>query len=359
MLAHATPQDVRLFVPGRVCLFGEHSDWAGAYRRLSPDIPPGRVIIHGTEQGLHATARRAHGRLLIRSTLTDGTVYHLDMPLDPDALLAVARQGGFFSYAAGTAWYLTTFYQVDGIDIDNDETTLPVAKGLSSSAAFCVLVARAYNRVYDLRLTPRAEMEAAYQGEILTPSRCGRMDQGCAYGQRPVLMTFDGELLQTQPLAIGGTFHLLLADLGGAKDTVRILADLTAAYPTPATDVHRNVQRYLGEVNQSIVRRASVILAQGDPIALGRLMTEAQEQFDQLVAPACPSQLTAPLLHRVLDDPTVRRLSCGAKGVGSQGDGSVQFVTRDEAMRQQLADHLRDAFGMTAFTLDLKPDTRP
>jgi len=25
---------IELFVPGRVCLFGEHSDWAGSYLRL-------------------------------------------------------------------------------------------------------------------------------------------------------------------------------------------------------------------------------------------------------------------------------------------------------------------------------------
>ena len=31
-------------------------------------------------------------------------------------------------------------------------------------------------------------MEYAYQGEILTPSQCGRMDQGCAYGGKPILM---------------------------------------------------------------------------------------------------------------------------------------------------------------------------
>ena len=31
----------------------------------------------------------------------------------------------------------------------------------------------------------------AYQGEITTPSRCGRMDQGCAYGNKPILMIFD------------------------------------------------------------------------------------------------------------------------------------------------------------------------
>ncbi|MBU1950761.1 MAG: galactokinase family protein, partial [Candidatus Eisenbacteria bacterium] len=29
-------QQTQLFVPGRVCLFGEHSDWAGAYRVQNP-----------------------------------------------------------------------------------------------------------------------------------------------------------------------------------------------------------------------------------------------------------------------------------------------------------------------------------
>jgi len=28
-----------LFVPGRLCLFGEHSDWAGAYRRTHRRSP--------------------------------------------------------------------------------------------------------------------------------------------------------------------------------------------------------------------------------------------------------------------------------------------------------------------------------
>ena len=29
---------MKLFVPGRICLFGEHSDWAGGYRRINADI---------------------------------------------------------------------------------------------------------------------------------------------------------------------------------------------------------------------------------------------------------------------------------------------------------------------------------
>jgi len=89
---------------------------------------------------------------------------------------------------------------VRGLVIDNYKTDMPIKKGLSSSAAICVLTARAFNRVYDLKMTIRGEMELAYQGEITTPSRCGRMDQGCAFGDRPVLMTFDGEHLDVTEL---------------------------------------------------------------------------------------------------------------------------------------------------------------
>ena len=32
---------MRLFVPGRICLFGEHSDWAGGYRDVPTDSRKG------------------------------------------------------------------------------------------------------------------------------------------------------------------------------------------------------------------------------------------------------------------------------------------------------------------------------
>ena len=108
--------------------------------------------------------------------------------MDVAALKAVATAGGFFSYAAGVACKILTDYKVSGLEVDNYSCTLPVAKGLSSSAAVCVLVARAFNRAFELKGTTRFEMEYAYGGENLTPSRCGRMDQACAFGQRPVMM---------------------------------------------------------------------------------------------------------------------------------------------------------------------------
>lgn len=45
---------MRIFVPGRLCLFGEHSDWAGEYRRINPKIEKGYTLIVGTNQGIYA-----------------------------------------------------------------------------------------------------------------------------------------------------------------------------------------------------------------------------------------------------------------------------------------------------------------
>lgn len=342
-------------VPGRLCLFGEHSDWAGSYRRINGDLQPGQVIIAGTNQGVQARVTPHRDKLVIRSVLPDGNEPGVfEIPMERRRLLAEAESGGFYSYACGVAYHMLTFYRVQGLEVDNYHTSLPVKKGLSSSAAFSVLMARAFNRAYDLKLTVRAEMEAAYQGEILTPSRCGRMDQGCAFGRVPVLMTFNGELLQTRRLPVKGHFCMLIVDLHGQKDTIKILGDLNRAYPFATDEQSERVQEFLGPINARLVQQASELLGQGDAAALGALMTEAQALFDEYLQPACPSELSAPRLHKVLADETVRELSYGAKGVGSQGDGCAQIVARSPAERQQLAEYLHETYGMTSFPLDLQ-----
>jgi UTP-glucose-1-phosphate uridylyltransferase/mevalonate kinase len=348
------PHPAEIFVPGRVCLFGEHSDWAGGHRRTNSAIEPGVVIITGTNQGMHARCAACRGELVVRSALTDGSRTEAwRVPMELESLRREAAAGGFFSYAAGVAAYMLDFYGVDGIEIDNYRTTLPVKKGLSSSAAFCVLVARAFNQLYRLGLTTRAEIEAAYQGEIATPSRCGRMDQGCAYGQIPVQMEFDGDRLNVRTLRPGADFHLLVADLCGKKDTVRILGDLNAAYPFPKSERDREVHACLGARNRAILRRAAAALEGGDVEALGALMTEAQAVFDASLMPVC-EELRSPKLHAVLADERLAEWVTGGKGVGSQGDGCVQFVCRSAAARTQLAAYLQERRGMPCFELDIR-----
>lgn len=347
---------MQLFVPGRICLFGEHSDWAGGYRRTHPAIDRGYAIIAGTHQGVLAEVRPHPSQLIIHSTLDDGSdAGTLELPMAPEALLQTAEAGGFFSYIAGVAYEMATHFEVGGMVIDNHQTTLPVRKGLSSSAAICVLTARAFNRLYHLNLSPRGEMAYAYAGELLTGSQCGRMDQGCAYGDQPILMTFDGDRVDVEPLVLSQPLYLVIADLHATKGTKLILESLNRAFPVAVSLQQRQAQAYLGPINARIVRAAAAALQRGDAAQIGALMQEAQMCFDAALQPLCPSQLTAPKLHEVLAYAPIQPYIYGGKGVGSQGDGAVQFIVRDAAAQTQVMSILESDLGLTCLRLTLTP----
>ena len=332
---------MKIFVPGRICLVGEHSDWAGGYRRINAQIEKGYTLITGTDQGIYAEVSAHPTSLVLTSTTPDGVrTGPYEIPMEPKALLEEAQKGGYWSYIAGVAYQVLTNYHVRGLVIDNYKTDLPIKKGLSSSAAICVLAARAFNRTYDLKMTTRGEMELAYLGEITTPSRCGRMDQGCAFGNRPVLMTFDGDWLETTALQVNRPLYFVIVDLQAKKDTMEILNRLNRCFPFAENDVERGVQELLGPINKRLVNQAMQALRDSDAHRLGALMTEAQGFFDRYATPACPEELTSPVLHQVLAYEPLSPHILGGKGVGSQGDGTAQFicptVTDQEAVIQIL-----------------------
>ena len=202
---------IQLFVPGRLCLFGEHSDWAGALRASHPVLTPGHCLVTSTDQGLEAEIERLGDAFVIETVLADGSRRGPErVPLAVEGLDAAARAGSFFSYAAGVAAEVATYHDVGGLGVRVTRADLPIRRGLSSSAAVCVLVARAYNRAYGLGLSTRDEMTLAYAGERRAGSACGLMDQVCAFGRRTVFLTFDGDALDIESLRPGGTFHLLV-----------------------------------------------------------------------------------------------------------------------------------------------------
>jgi len=346
---------MKLFVPGRICLFGEHSDWAGGYRRMNADIEKGYTLICGTNQGIYAEIGPHPHSLVLSSVTPEGEkLGPVEIPMELDFLLREAQGGGFWSYICGVAYQVLLNYHVRGLVIDNFKTDLPIRKGLSSSAAICVLTVRAFNRVYDLKLTVRGEMELAYQGEITTPSRCGRMDQGCAFGNRPVLMVFDGDRLETRELQASEDMHLVVVDLKAEKNTVEILNRLNRCYPVAETEAERGVHRLLGPLNKATVHSAIDCLEKADTPGFGALMVEAQKNFDRFAAPLCPEELTAPALHRVLGYPALQPHIWGAKGVGSQGDGTAQLLVRSREAQGEVIRILETELGLSAYKLDIQ-----
>ena len=338
------------FIPGRLCLFGEHSDWAAEYRQLNPKIEFGYAIVVGTNQGIYAEVK-------VEPNLIFKTVNYsqpLELAMEEDVLLNMAKTDHFYSYVAGVAYQALTRYQVGGLAIDNYLTNLPLKKGLSSSAAICVLVARAFNQLYNLGLTLQEEMELAYWGERTTPSKCGRLDQACAYGSQPILMTFDEGHYTLEPLTVAKDLYLIIVDLAGSKDTQLILSQLNQCYPIAENTLQAQVQNYLGQINAHLVQQAVCALQQGDAAKIGNLMCQAQIEFDRCLIPACPQQLNAPILHQLLNYAPLQPYIYGGKGVGSQGDGTAQLIACNQnSQAKAIAIIHRDFPQMQCFKLNI------
>ncbi|CAM9274498.1 unnamed protein product [Scytosiphon promiscuus] len=390
----------QIFVPGRLCVIGEHTDWAAGYRDQNRAIPPGFTLVATTREGLHArVGAREDGRLVFKaatcsssaaasslptvSGLDDGDTaapggggktgaasasgggaadacLTLDVAMTEEALEGVIEAKGFFMYVAGTALVVCSKFGLfsrpssssagpeaadaaDGVTIDNHLTTLPLKKGLSSSAAVCVLVVRALCLTYGLKLTVPQVMELAHLGEAHTGSKCGRMDQCCALGGNHVAaMFFDGEdvrIYEVAPPECG--IYLVVADLNGSKDTIKMLASLNECFPHAQDGAQERVHRYVRD-NTKLAWDAVSAIERGDAEELGRAMTAAQTSFDECAIPICPSEFSSPLLHKVMSDERVKALTWGIKGVGAQGDGSVQMLARGKQEQEDLTRVLKE-----------------
>jgi UTP-glucose-1-phosphate uridylyltransferase len=88
---------------------------------------------------------------------------------------------------------------------------------------------------------------------------------------------------------------------------------------------------------------------------LGALMLEAQAFLDRYALPACPEELTAPVLHKVLGYAPLKPHVWGGKGVGSQGDGTAQFLARSAADQQAVVEIIERDLGMQCLTITLRP----
>ncbi len=339
----------RLFSPGRLCLFGEHSDWAAQHGQHA-----GRCLVVGTDQGIFAHAE-VSDHFTVRSLCHQPASLTCAWKKRPLAI-AAGDPDEFYRYCAAVAREMVDHPGVTGgLALTIDRMDLPLKKGVASSAAACLLMARAFNQVYDLGLGIDALMDIAYRAERRTGSQCGRMDQACAYGSTPVALTFDASgACHVESLTVGKAVHMVFIDLAGRKDTVRILRDLDKAYPTSP-----QLRWALGPTNEAIVAHAIVALRSGDSETLGALMTLAQRQFDTVVAPLSPANLAAPRLHHLLASNLISPHVFGGKGVGSGGDGTVQFVARSRGDQQMLMGRIAKAYPtMNAFPLTIAPSRR-
>ena len=306
---------------------------------MDKSIKKGRCIVCGTNQGIYANVQAHSSKLICFSTDEHGQTLsnnYFECNMELNTLLKIAQSGSTYSYIAGVAYQMKLKHRIGGIVIHNYSTTLPLKKGLSSSAAITVLTARAFNKIYGLKLTIEGEMDYAYLGERTTPSQCGRMDQCCAYGPRPVSMEFDSDHVTSKELAISKSLYLVIVDLNKSKDTKTILSDLNKCFAaeklikTSTDTLAANCRKLFGEINLDITARAMEAIRKGEIEMVGQLMNEAQELFLKYAKPASPEQLESKWLYTLLKCDKIQKYIYGGKGVGSQGDGSAQLLCKSQ-----------------------------
>lgn len=120
------------------------------------------------------------------------------------------------------------------------------------------------------------------------------------------------------------------------------------------------MHKYLGAISSQITQDAAAALQQGDAVKIGELMKVAQREFDRYLIPACPWQLTAPVLHELLNYQPIQPDILGGKGVGSQGDGTAQFIVKDAESQQQVIEIIARDFPQMEclkLTISLKKHT--
>ena len=207
------------FAPGRTELAGNHTDHQ-----------KGRVLASAVDKGIHAFAEPNFDNIVrIRSLgFPDMEINLLDLDVHPEEFgssAALVRGAAAAMYDVGARF--------GGFDATL-ESELPAGSGLSSSAAFSVLMCRIFNDMYNNgELEPMGIARMAQQAENLHFGKpCGMMDQlACALGKAVYIDFLTGEVSPINADFSRMGLTLCLTDTGGSHaglDTsyARIPADM-------------------------------------------------------------------------------------------------------------------------------------
>jgi len=282
--------------PGRVNLIGDHTDYNGGF-----------VLPMAIDRYV-AIAYRARGDRRLRAV---ALAFDETREADLDALDA-HRGEGWLAYVAGVAWAL----QQDGSRLCGLDmaivSTIPVAAGLSSSAALELAAARALADAAALAWDPvRMALRCQQAEHDFVGMKCGIMDQyvvACAEAGSAVLL--DCRSLESRAVPIPAEAAVVVMDTGMARSLVgsaynerresceAAVATIAASVPGVASlrDVSRaQLEQALPRLSPSAHRRAAHVveenwrpvrmaeaLARGDLAAAGREMDDSHASLRDL-----------------------------------------------------------------------------
>ncbi|HZQ64923.1 MAG TPA: galactokinase [Gaiellaceae bacterium] len=192
--------------PGRVNLIGEHTDYnEGFVLPIAIDL---ECVVR--------VGRAGGDRVRLRSTQLGGEV---ELPADGSAEPALTRPA-WGRYAAGVVRVLAELGR-PAVGFEGEvSSTVPIAAGLSSSAAFEVAVALALCDAAGFEPPPLELAQACQRGELVaTGVPCGIMDQLTSIaGRRGSALLIDCRSLDVDPIPLPPGLAVLVVHSGVPRE---------------------------------------------------------------------------------------------------------------------------------------------
>jgi galactokinase len=337
--------EVRASAPGRVNLIGEHTDYNGGY--MLPTTLPLETSVE--------LKTRAHRTVMARS---------LDLPTGSSTAFEIGNerpQRTWIDYVQGVTWALRDHaLGMSGFELVVT-STVPIGKGLASSASLEVAVARALNTAFALGLTDLDIALLCHRAEtVFVGAPVGVMDQMvCSLGSRAHALFLDAATLQAEQIPLPAHVEVGVVDSGlshshasgeyrtrrreceeaAALLKVRWLRDLTlddlpmlAELPAPLDRRARHVV-----TENARVLAAVEALRRGDAISLGNLFLESHASMRD------DFEISTPEIDRLVKIAAHHPAVLGARLTGGGFGGAVVILCAAESARS-VTDRTADAY---------------
>jgi len=289
---------------GKVILFGEH---AVVYGRPAIAVPVTQVRATATVE--------AGGKRII-----------LDAP-DLGRRYPVAEAGPDDPLA------FTVLMVLEYLGLGSDQgltitisSTMPVARGLGSSAAISAAIVRTLARHFGQTLSPAQVSELVYRAEVLQHGTPSGIDNSVVAFEQPVYF------VRGQPIEhfhVGAPLHLVIADTGIASSTKEVVGMVRAAWEHDRARYEALFDR-IGD----LAREARGAIEKGTVEQLGRLMN-ANHRLLQAI------EVSSPELDRLVEAAQSAG-ALGAKLSGGGRGGNIVALVRAGA-QEMIATALRRA----------------
>ncbi len=305
--------------PGRLCLLGEHCDWAGG----------------------HSIAVPLDLRVKARFTPSEGAPvlsvvsHHIPSEKRLEATYSAPLNPGRFRNRKDPLRYVAATWTVlrhEDVPVGGGrlelESTLPMGRGFSSSAALCVAAARALSGdAFDTDFRKIARWATVAERDLVGIA-CGALDPLACAADGALFIDWSEPNGEASPVHLGEPLHLVAGVFSKARDAPGILHALQEAFAGRTTEHENQCVREAIQGWSSLAAEARAAIQTGALSSLGDAMNEAQSIYEERLHGVLPP-LTAPGLIRVCKAAREEG-ALGAKFSGAGGDGSVVVLVEDQ-----------------------------